>query len=379
MFFIFFTQQQFGNIVYASLLSATMLGGLALVNNNIANIDSVTAHADATTNNQNGGVTQQQNSTTTITPSNQSQKDQAVNSAQNSGVKVDNGQTKTINANDSNLKQAEQEAEKDYQDQINQANKAKEQQDTNTKNYQQALDKYNKDKANAEAYNKQQQEDYQKAQNDFYNKLDANTKKNDEIKNNNAEIDKKNQELTDKYNADKKVADDKNAQIDAENAKEDANFKKQKAEDDAYNAQVKADNKKKQDAYNAALAKYNKDWEAYKSKNNIAKNSNIISSGEIVQGLALHKEPDAKVFFTNAQGFNKGDGWDLGAGSEKGQKGFTYVMGGDHQETNLGERKDWTLSAHGGGHSREYAFVPNNNKAGQNLSVTATYTNIIHR
>lgn len=364
------------NIVYASLLSATVLGGLALVNNNIANIDSVTAHADATTNNQNGGVTQQQNSTTTITPSNQNQKDQAVNSAQNSGVKVDNGQTKTINANDSNLKQAEQEAEKDYQDQINQANKAKEQQDTNTKNYQQALDKYNKDKANAEAYNKQQQEDYQKAQNDFYNKLDANTKKNDEIKNNNAEIDKKNQELTDKYNADKKAADDKNAAIDAENAKEDANFKKQKAEDDAYNAQVKADNKKKQDDYNTALAKYNKDWEAYKSKNNIAKNSNIISSGEIVQGLALHKEPDAKVSFTNAQGFNKGDGWDLGAGSEKGQKGFTYVMGGDHQETNLGERKDWTLSAHGGGHSREYAFVPNNNQAGQNLSVTATYTNL---
>ena len=54
---------------------ATVLGGLALVNNNIANIDSVTAHADETTNNQSGkGVAQPQNSTTTITPSNQSQK-----------------------------------------------------------------------------------------------------------------------------------------------------------------------------------------------------------------------------------------------------------------------------------------------------------------
>ena len=284
------------NIVYASLLSATVLGGLALVNNNIANIDSVTAHADETTNNQSGkGVAQPQNSTTTITPSNQSQKDQAVNSAQNSGVKVNNGQTKTINANDSNLKQAEQEAEQDYQDQINQANKAKEQQDTNTKNYQQALDKYNKDKADAEAYNKQQQENYQKAQTDFYNKLDANTKKNDEIKNNNAEIDKKNQELTDKYNADKKTADDKNAQVDAENAKEDANFKKQKAEDDAYNAQVKADNQKAQDDYNKAFEKYKQDLANYNKAHNNSFNKTGLSQADFANHLHFGGDKDAQL------------------------------------------------------------------------------------
>lgn len=283
------------NIVYASLLSATVLGGLALVNNNTANINSVTAHADATTNNQNGGVAQQQNSTTTITPSNQNQKDQAINSAQNSGVKVDNGQTKTINANDSNLKQAEQEAEQDYQNQINQANKAKEQQDTNTKNYQQALDKYNKDKTDAEAYNKQQQENYQKAQNDFYNKSDANTKKNDEIKNNNAKIDKKNQELTDKYNADKKAADDKNAQIDAENAKEDANFKKQKAEDDAYNAQVKADNQKAQDDYNKAFEKYKQDLANYNRVHNNSFNKKGLSQADFANHLHFGGDKDAQL------------------------------------------------------------------------------------
>lgn len=335
----------------AGIATAAGLGG-----------QQVQAHADNTTEGGGGSAAvanAPENPTVKQYP-NKGIIDNAVNQAKGQeGLNINKTPDQTLNAN--NQKDAENQSKDDYQNQaqkINQAKgQAKQQMDSyhsdhdqwvkEKQKYDQDLAKYNQDKA-------------------------ENEQKNKEIDSNNAEIDRKNAENKANYDKAMGAYNQAKANVDANNKKIDEDNAKAQADYNAVKAKYDQDKAK----YDQDLAKYNADRDAYLNKNKLASNKNLVTSSDIAQGLILNKEVDAQVSFSNVQGMNNDKGWDLGAGNEKGQKGFTYYMGGEHQGTFWNGRKDWTLTAHGGGHSREYAFVPNTNAAGQNLSVTATYTNL---
>ena len=127
--------------------------------------------------------------------------------------------------------------------------------------------------------------------------------------------------------------------------------------------------------YQTDLKKFNKDWAAYLAKNNIAMHGNVISSGMVNQGLKLDKESRAKVVFSNAQGTNNSNGWNLGNADQSGKTGFTYDMSGT-KYLSWG-KYPWTLTRRDayGEASTQYAFVANSINEG-NFSVTATFTNL---
>lgn len=127
--------------------------------------------------------------------------------------------------------------------------------------------------------------------------------------------------------------------------------------------------------YQRKLAQYNQDWNAYKAKNGIAANANVITSGMIDQGLRLQREGNAKVTFSNVIGTNNPSGWDLGNASQGGKSGFTFDM--SHTKYLSWGKYPWTLTrrnAYGEG-STQYAFVANAINEGR-ITVTATYTNL---
>lgn len=128
--------------------------------------------------------------------------------------------------------------------------------------------------------------------------------------------------------------------------------------------------------YQAKLSKFNQDWQAYKNKNNLASNSNVISSGMVDQGLKLGKESSAKVTFSNTVGTNTATGWNLGDNNTGGKAGYTYTLGQGSPYLSWG-KYPWTLTrrnSYGEG-STQYAFLANKINE-PNISVTATYTNL---
>lgn len=128
--------------------------------------------------------------------------------------------------------------------------------------------------------------------------------------------------------------------------------------------------------YQAKLNKFNQDWQAYKNKNNLASNSNVISSGMVDQGLKLGKESSAKVTFSNTVGTNTATGWNLGDNNTGGKAGYTYTLGQGSPYLSWG-KYPWTLTrrnSYGEG-STQYAFLANKINE-PNISVTATYTNL---
>lgn len=322
----------------AGIATAAGLGG-----------QQVQAHADNTTGGGSATVANAPENPTVKQYPNKGMIDDAVNQAKGQeGLNINKTPDQTLNAN--NQKDAENQSKDDYQNQaqkINQAkNQAKQQMDSyhsdhdqwvkEKQKYDQDLAKYNQDKA-------------------------ENEQKNKDIDSNNAEIDRKNAEnkanydkAMDAYNQAKASIDANNKKIDEDNAKAQADYNAAKAK------------------YDQDKAKYDADWAAYLAKNNAAKNTNLVSSSDIIQGLALNKEPNANISFSNVTGTNNTDGWMLYDGTNR--KG--YQMGGEHQRLDPNGLIDWSLGYQGGGTSKQWAFVPNTHDAGQHISVTVTYTNL---
>lgn len=261
----------------------------------------------------------------------------------------------TLSAN--NQKDAENQSKADYQNQAQKINQAKDQ-------AKQQMDIYHSDHDQWVKEKQKYDQDLAK-----YNQDKAeNEQKNKEIDSNNAEIDRKNAENKANYDKAMGAYNQAKANIDANNKKIDEDNAKAQADYNAAKAKYDQDKAK----YDQAKTKYDQDWAAYLAKNNAAKNANLIASSDIIQGLALNKEPNANISFSNVTGTNNADGWMLYDGTNH----KSYQMGGEHQRLDINGLTDWSLDYQGGGHSKQWAFVPNTHDAGQHISVTATYTNL---